>query len=77
MRGAIPPFLQYALMAWCSVKRTGTTLYLPSKGTCPTHICVHLPVTLYAGSHIRAVQSFNMGHIGLSVYNFPCNTSLN
>jgi hypothetical protein len=29
MRGAIPPLPQYASMAWCSVKSTGTTLPLP------------------------------------------------
>jgi hypothetical protein len=29
MRGAIPPLPQYALMAWCSVKSTETTLPLP------------------------------------------------
>jgi len=29
MNGAIPPLPQYALMAWCSVKSTGTTLPLP------------------------------------------------
>jgi len=26
MRGVIPPHPQYAIMAWCSVKNTGTTL---------------------------------------------------
>jgi hypothetical protein len=25
MRGAIPPLLRYAFMAWCSVKSTGIT----------------------------------------------------
>jgi hypothetical protein len=29
MSGAIPPLPQYALMAWCSVKSTGTALSLP------------------------------------------------
>jgi hypothetical protein len=29
MSGAIPPLLQYDLMAWCSVKSTGTPLPLP------------------------------------------------
>jgi hypothetical protein len=29
MSGAIPPLLQYAFMAWCSVKSTGATLALP------------------------------------------------
>jgi hypothetical protein len=24
MRGAIPPLTQYAFMAWCSIKNTGT-----------------------------------------------------
>jgi hypothetical protein len=28
MSGAIPPFPQYASMAWCSVKSTGLTLPL-------------------------------------------------
>jgi hypothetical protein len=30
MRGAIPPLPQYAFMAWCLVKSTGTTLPLPT-----------------------------------------------
>jgi hypothetical protein len=30
MSGAIPPLLQYAFMAWCSVKSTGTTFCLSS-----------------------------------------------
>jgi hypothetical protein len=30
MSGAIPPFPQYAFMAWWSVKNTGTTLPLPA-----------------------------------------------
>jgi hypothetical protein len=29
MCGAISPLLQYAFMAWCSVKSTGTTLPSP------------------------------------------------
>jgi hypothetical protein len=29
MSGAIPPLTQYAFIAWCSVKSTGTTLPLP------------------------------------------------
>jgi hypothetical protein len=29
MSGAIPSFPQYAFMAWCSVKSTGTVLPLP------------------------------------------------
>jgi hypothetical protein len=32
MSGVIPPLPQYAFMAWCSVKNTGTTLYLPLRG---------------------------------------------
>jgi hypothetical protein len=36
MRGAIPPLPQYAFMAWCSVKSTGTTLPLPLL----FHLCV-------------------------------------
>jgi hypothetical protein len=32
MRGAIPPLLQYAFMAWCSVKGRGQ-LYLYIKTT--------------------------------------------
>jgi hypothetical protein len=32
MGGAVPPFPQYAFMAWCSVRgSTGTTLPLPYK----------------------------------------------
>jgi hypothetical protein len=30
-RGAIPPLTQYAFMAWCSAKSTGTTLHLTEK----------------------------------------------
>jgi len=31
VHGAVPPLHQYALMAWCSVKKsTGTTLPLPN-----------------------------------------------
>jgi len=29
MRGVIPPFLQYAFMAWCSVKAQGQIYLLP------------------------------------------------
>jgi len=29
MRVAVPPLLQYAFVAWYSVKRAGTTLLLP------------------------------------------------
>jgi hypothetical protein len=29
MSGAIPPLPQYAFMAWCLVKSTGTSLPLP------------------------------------------------
>jgi hypothetical protein len=38
MSGTIPPFTQYAFMAWCSVKNTGETLLLP------------LPLELICGS---------------------------
>jgi hypothetical protein len=61
MSGAIPPLLQYAFMAWCSVKGTGTALPLP------------LPVYGYIRTHnLYRFSDSEPRYIYLPSYPYKC-----
>jgi hypothetical protein len=59
MSGAIPPLPQYAFMAWCSIKNTGTTLLLPLFNKLINCVCMMRKQIKYALSILQDSVNVN------------------
>jgi hypothetical protein len=57
MRGAVLPLLQYAFMAWCSVKEAQGQLYL-------LPLCYHSVVLVYAEGQLYLTPVTNVELVG-------------
>jgi hypothetical protein len=69
MRGAIPPLPQYALMAWCSVKKAQGQLYILTYGGLQTP---PLFLPLLSWEDFRPSSCVNINHLCASGCRHPC-----